>query len=201
MSHISIPLGPVSVRVFMGGQEIAKGTRFSNLDSAINFFGWHRLHIGAGGFILSENSRYLVEAGAQPAVSCVNFYEAGGAHIDPAVVALAAVAVGEKKSAECLRYLRHFPFGVELPYRFRNGPVPGLHRGFRGRARWLRSPRTAQELRENNFAAFDEDLRDVELWVVQRCGYPSLPTRRDEIRRNDQVKSWKHQRSHQWRAK
>jgi hypothetical protein len=200
MSQISIPIGHVTVRIFMDGTEVKKGMRFSSLDSAINFFGWYRLREGnGGGFILTPNSRVLVEDGIQPAFSAVNFYAMDGSHIAPAIVAAAAEQVGADSAAKRWPFRRTFPFNVELPYAFRDGPVPGLRRGFRGRARWLRSPKTTQEIRENSFVDHDEDLKEIGYKQGRRLNYLTLPTRRDDVHRNDQVKSWKHQRTHQWR--
>lgn len=202
MSRISIPVGHVTVRVFMDGTEVSKGTRFSSLDSAINFFGCYRVRESASrGVVLVPNHRDLVEAGVQPAFSVVNFYDMHGAHIDASVVAVAAAAIVSADLRSAWPFRPTFPFSEWLPYGFRKGPVPGLHRGFRGRARWLRSPKTAQELRENNFADYDDDLIEAGIIVNKRRKYPSLPTRRDDIYRSDRVKSWKHQRSNQWRVK
>ncbi len=202
MSHLSTPSGHVTVRVFTDGVEVQKALRFSSLDSAINFFGWYKLREGnGGGFILTPNTRDLVEAGIMPAFTALNFYAMDGSHIEPAVVSMAADVIGEEERARPWPFRSTFPFYEEMPYRFRNGPVPRLHRGFRGRSRWLRSPKTAQEMRENNFANFDEDLQEVCLKVNRRRKYPSLPSRRDDIRRQDQVGSWKNSRQQQWRAK
>jgi hypothetical protein len=185
----------------MDGTEVKRGLRFSSLDSAINFFGWYKLREGnGGGFILTPNSRVLVEDGIQPAFSAVNFYTMDGSHIAPAVVTAAAEKVGVVAAAKRWPFRRSFPFNVELPYAYRDGPVPGLHCRFRGRARWLRSPKTAQEIRENSFVDFDDDLKEIGYKQGRRLNYLTLPTRRDDIRRMDQVKNWKHQRLHQWRG-
>lgn len=203
MSHITIPAGPVTVRVFLDGQEVQKGLRFSSLDSAINFFGMYRLREGNGGsFVLAKNSTDLVEAGLQPPFSTVNFYSENGAHIEPAVVFSAAHGLQRRREHECpVRRGWGFLGLCTLPYEFRSGPVPGLRRGFRGRSRWLRHPKTAQEAKANSFAEYDEEATEVGLRIRGRRKRPNLPDVRDEVRRQDQVKSWKQQRSQQWKAK
>lgn len=83
-------------------------------------------------------------------------------------------------------------------YEFRNGPVPGIRKGywFRG---YYRHVRTQQEIRENEtFAVNDNDLEDYGIRVKGRKR--SLPTLWDDIPVDREDRNWKKFRRTQWKG-
>ena len=86
-------------------------------------------------------------------------------------------------------------------FKFRQGPVEGIHCWKAGRYRGYRRIHTHPELRENDFLDnYDEEAIEYNIKVRGRRKRHNLPTSWDDIRCHSYYKkSWKEYRDHQWK--
>jgi hypothetical protein len=83
-------------------------------------------------------------------------------------------------------------------YKFRNGPVPGIHKHIRHKGSYIRHQRTFAEIREESWLSYDEDLKFYN--IKSRPKRTSLPDPWDDYVRSDQyIRNWKRFRKKQWR--
>ena len=98
--------------------------------------------------------------------------------------------------------IRHYNRMISLGYRserhFRKGPVPGIHRWRRYRS--LRHPATTQEIRENEFLAYDEEAVEYRIRCRGRRRRHNLPDLYEDQPKNRSGHGWKVNRRTQWRT-
>ncbi len=83
-------------------------------------------------------------------------------------------------------------------FKFRDGPVEGV--STRRWGRFWRRIKTTQEIRENEFLAYDDDAIEYNIKARDRRKQYNLPTLWDDRPRHRE-QNWKRQRKTQWKAK
>ncbi len=86
-------------------------------------------------------------------------------------------------------------------FKFRDGPVEGIHCHRASRYRGYRKFSTHQERKETAFhEKYDEDCIEYHVKIRGRRKHKSIPTRWDDIRNHSYYKkTWKDYRDHQWK--